>query len=398
MNLLYIAPCPPYPPNKGEKIRAFHQIRYLAREHAIHLVCLANEGEDVENLKALQKYCASVDAVYRKKTVTRLLAALALLAGKPFSVASFYSRRLQRKITRKLRSEKFDSILVFSSAMAEYVRHVSSIAKVMDFVDLDSELWRLYAEYRPFPFSGIYRLEAKRLAQYEEELATAFDHCIFVSEKEAGLFRRQGSHQPVSVIPNGVDLDYFAPTGGGLPRPGPPVMVFTGTMDYFPNVDAVKYFCRQIFPLVREVLPEAHFYIVGRNPTEPVKELGREPQVTVTGSVPDVRPYLARAGVVVAPFRIARGIQNKILEAMAMGVPIVGTSTAFQGLGVTELDGVRVADGPEGFVREALALFNDPDSSLQARRYVQRCHQWEEQGARLSRLLRELAQEPAGRY
>lgn len=185
-------------------------------------------------------------------------------------------------------------------------------------------------------------------------------------------------------------MDYFAPTPR-LPS-GAPVIVFVGSMDYFPNIDAVRYFCRHIFPSIKEVLPAVRFYIVGRNPTKAVKELGRQPQITVTGSVPDVRPYLVQAGVAVAPFRIARGIQNKNLEAMAMGVPVVGTSTAFEGMAATELDGVRITDGPEQFAQEVLALLNDPkrrrQCSLRARCYVQRNHKWEDQGARLAHLLR----------
>jgi sugar transferase (PEP-CTERM/EpsH1 system associated) len=396
MNVLYIAPCIPYPPNKGEKIRAFYQIRLLSREHTIHLACLANEKNEVENLEKLQKHCASIDAVYRDKTVARLLAVLAFLAGKPFSVASYYSSRLKRMIAQKLSSEKFDRILVFSSAMADYVRNVSSIPKILDFVDLDSETWRLYVDHHSFPFSWTYRLEAGRLARYEEKISKEFDHSIFVTEKEASLFRQRVNNRRVSVIPNGVDLDYFAPTPD-LPS-GAPVIVFVGTMDYFPNIDAVRYFCRHIFPSIKKVLPAVHFYIVGRNPTGPVKKLGREPQVTVTGSVPDVRPYLAQAGVAVAPFRIARGIQNKNLEAMAMGVPVVGTSTAFEGMAATGLDGVRITDGPEQFAQEVLALLNDPEwrrqCSLRARRYVQRYHKWEDQVARLACLLRTIAEPP----
>jgi sugar transferase (PEP-CTERM/EpsH1 system associated) len=401
MNILYIAHCIPYPPNKGEKIRAFHQIRYLAREHSVHLACLIDAQEEIEHVEALEQYCASVEVVYRDKRVTRFLAALALLAGNPFSVASFYSRRLKKKIAQKLRSEKFDIILVFSSAMAGYVRHVSTSPKVMDFVDVDSELWRLYADYHPIPLSWIYRLEAERLARYEEEAARIFDYSVFVSEKEADLFRQRVNDRPVTVVPNGIDLDYFAPSEGEFPHAGPPVVVFIGTMDYFPNVDAVRYFCQEIFPLVRQCLSEVHFYIVGRNPTRPVKKLGRKPRVTVTGSVSDVRPYLARAGAMVAPFRLARGIQNKILEAMAFGVPVVGTSTAFQGLEKAEMDGVRVADDPEKFAQELIALLKDPGWRRQcvdqARDYVQRYHQWQDHGAHLCRLLWEIAERPAAR-
>jgi sugar transferase (PEP-CTERM/EpsH1 system associated) len=401
MNILYLAPCVPYPPNKGEKIRAFHQIRLLSREHTIHLVCVARQREDLDCIKHLRRYCASVDWVYRKKTLPlRILAALTFLVGKRFA---FRSRELEDRIVEKLRSEKFDRIYVFTASMAQYVRHVSDIPKVMDFVDVSSELWRAYANFHSFPLSWLCRLKAQRLARYEDEVARMFDHSVFVSEAEADIFRQRGGDRPVSVISNGVDLDYFSPPADGWPRPHLPIIAFTGTMDYFPNVDAVTYFCRQVFPLIRGVLPQAHFYIVGRNPAGIVKKLGSEPQVTVTGSVPDVRPYLARSSVVVAPFRVGRGIQNKILEAMACGIPVVGTTTAFQGLEVKKGDGFRMVhdDNPDEFAVEVLRLLKDIDwwrcCSLKARNYVDRFHRWDDQVSRLNLLLRELQSEPLNR-
>ena len=230
-----------------------------------------------------------------------------------------------------------------------------------------------------------------------------FDHSVFVSEAEADIFRQRGGDRAVSVVPNGVDLDYFSPPADVWPRSHLPIITFTGTMDYFPNVDAVTYFCRQVFPLIRDVLPQAHFYIVGRNPTRLVKKLGLEPQITVTGSVPDVRPYLARSSVVVAPFRVGRGIQNKILEGMACGIPVVGTTTAFQGLEVKKSDGFRMVqdDNPDAFATEVLRLLKDLDwwrcCSLEARSYVDRFHRWEDQVSRLNLLLRALESKPLNR-
>lgn len=398
MNVLYVAPCLPYPPHKGERTRAFHLIRHLAREHTIHVACLAGDEDDLDGVAALAEHCASVDAVYRCRTVSRLLGALALLTGTPFSVASSSSSRLRRRIACKLRVERFDAIVVFSAVMGGYVSHVRSVPKVIDFVDVDSELWRLYVDRHRFPYSWIYRREATRLARHEEDIARTFDHSVFVSEGEARLFGRRAGDRPVSVIANGVDLDYFAPTADAHAPANPPSVVFTGTMDYFPNVDAVGHFCRRILPLVQAALPEVHFSIVGRNPTAPVKAHGRQPQVTVTGAVPDVRPYLARASVFVAPLRIARGIQNKILEAMAMGVPVVGTSTALLGLEATEGDGIQIADDPADFARAVLALLTDPEwrrlCALRARAYAERRHSWADHGARLAALLRQVAERP----
>ena len=397
MNILYISHRIPYPPNKGDKIRSFHQIRHLSKEHAIHLTCLADEKEDIRYAENLKQYCASVEVVYRRQIVTKMLAASALFTNKPLSVVSFYSRELHEKITQKIATENFDAIFVFSSAMAEYVRQVKHIPKMIDFVDVDSEKWRLYADYRPFPLSWIYRTEARRLSHYEQEVANSFKHSIFISQKEADFLRGQIGARSVSVVSNGVDLQYFHPCADRQQSDSMKEIVFVGMMDYFPNVDAVQYFCRDILPRIRTSIPQVRFSIVGRNPTTAVKKLAREPNITVTGTVDDVRPYLAKAVVMVAPFRIARGVQNKVLEAMAMGVPVVGTSLAFQGLRIGHGDGIRQMDDPEQFAQSVITLLKDGQEQRtcvrKVRQYVERCHQWDDQGTLLNRLITETATE-----
>lgn len=393
MNILYLCHRIPYPPNKGEKIRAFHQLRYLAAQHTVHLACLVDTPEDLQHVKALEQYCASIDVVYRPKLRATLRALWALCTNQPLSVASFYSAALASKIAQRLRAEPIDRIVAFSSSMAVYVQEVSGIPKVMDFVDADSDKWRLFANYHAWALAWLYRLEARRLARYEVDVARRFDHAIFVTEREAHLLQQRVPERPISVIPNGVDLEYFTPPQERERVTGPPMLVFTGMMNYFPNVDAVDYFCREIFPLVRAIIPATQLYIVGRNPTKHVRQLSRQSQVIVTGAVPDVRPYLARAQVAVAPLRIARGVQNKILEAMAMGLPVVGTPAALEGTWATTADGVRVADSPQAFAQALVTLLEDHalqrQCALQARRYVQHYHQWEEHNARLETLLRE---------
>ena len=392
MNILYISHRLPYPPNKGEKIRAFHQIRQLARDHTVHLCSFVDDPMDLPYSEALKEYCASVDIVYRSNASTPLLAAAALLKRQPLSVALFSRKSLKKKVLQKLATEQFDCIVVSSSSMAQYVSFVSTVPKVLDLVDVDSEKWRLYAQHHSFPRSFVYELEAKRLARYEEDIAHAFDHCVLISEEERRLFQERVKDRPISVISNGVDLEYFSPTRTGRLQVTPPTIVFTGAMDYFPNVDAVQYFCGEVFPLVCDAVPEAKFYIVGRSPTRQVQELGNQPNVVVTGTVPDVRPYLAQATVAVAPFRLARGVQNKVLEAMATGLPVIGTSQAFEGIAATEKNGIRVADTPDKFAREVIALLRGnaillQRCALQARRYVEVHHQWREQGEKLEALL-----------
>src|SRR5215475_12187119 len=208
MNILYICHRLPYPPNKGEKIRAFYQLRYLATRHTIHLACLVDEAEDLQYVGALQQYCASIDMVYRPKIAAKLLALRALCTDQPLSVASFYSSALARKIRQRLAVEQIDRIVVFSSAMTVYVQQISGIPKIMDFVDADSEKWRLFADYHPWMLSWIYRLEAHRLARHEVEVARTFDHTIFVTDREAHILQEHVPERPISVIPNGVDLEY----------------------------------------------------------------------------------------------------------------------------------------------------------------------------------------------
>ena len=391
MNILYLAHRIPYPPNKGEKIRAWHQILHLAKNHAVHLVCMVDDPADLAHVSILEKYCTSVAVVYRNKTSALITAALALLTRKSLSVGAFYRQALAREITRKLHTELFDVIFVSSAAMAEYVMQVSALPRIIDFVDVDSEKWRQYAQHHGMPWSWLYGLEARRLAAYEAKIARTFHHVVLISPEEKRLFQQRVCDRPIAVISNGVDLDYFVPRSVGAASDLPPTLVFTGVMDYFPNVDAVQYFCTDVFPLVRAAVPECRFSIVGRHPTRRVRELQSHPHVTVTGSVPDVRPYLTHATVAVAPFRIARGVQNKVLEAMATGLPVVGTTQAFEGMAATVEDGIRIADDPQHFAKELITLLTGNGTvrqqcGLRARRYVEQHHQWFEQGVKLERL------------
>jgi len=393
MRILYLCHRIPFPPDKGEKIRAYHHLTHLARGHQVHLACLADTRADLEHVRPLEKICASVDVVYRSPVAARLFALAALPTSRSLSVAAFDSPDLRIRVERRLKEERPDILVAYSAAMAQYVEHVNGVPRVLDFVDADSEKLREYGRLRPFPHSALYALEAERLARYEGRMAREFDASIFISEAEAEIVRHHAPGRDFSIIPNGVDLDAFRP-GPKVARPRDPVVVFTGVMGYFPNVDAVSHFARDILPRVRGQLPDARFVIVGRDPATAVRRLAGLPGVTVTGAVADVRPYLADAAVAVAPFRIARGVQNKVLEAMASGLPVVGTRLAFQGITANKGDGVRVADSPEAFAEEVVALLRNParqhELGQQARTYVERHHRWGEAVALLEKALLEL--------
>lgn len=388
MKLLYLAHQVPFPPDKGEKIRAYHQLAHLAPRHRVHLACFASTQEDLTHARRLEELCASVDVVFRSPGIARLHALTALATGRPLSVAAYDSGALRARVLDRFRDVRPDVVVAYSAAMAQYVETMTGPARVLDFVDADSEKWRVYGQRRPFPQSTLYALEGRRLARYEGRLASAFDASIFVSEAEAEIVRRLAPERELTVIRNGVDLSAFRPEPG---RARDPILVFTGVMNYYPNEDAVAYFAKDVFPIVRARVPEAQFWIVGREPSPTVAALSRIPGVRVTGSVPDVRPYLAQAAVAVAPFRIARGVQNKVLEAMASGLPVVGTSLAFQSLAAGEGDGIRAADSAEALAGELSELLVQPERrqalGQSARSFVERHHRWEDVGASLESTL-----------
>lgn len=394
MRILYLCQRVPYPPTKGEKIRAYHHLIELARRNEIHLVCLADARADVEQARFFEGRCASVEVVYRSPLAARALALTALATGRPLSVAAFDSAPFRRLVEARIRDTRPDLLYAYTAAMAQYLEGIAGTPRVIDFVDADSEKWREYGRVHSFPKSLLYALEAERLGRYEGRIAAEFDASIFVTEAEAAIVRRRTPGRALTVLPNGVDLDAFRPAPDAE-RAREARIVFTGDMGYYPNVDAVAYFARDVLPAIRARVPDARFDIVGRNPSPAVRRLARLPGVAVTGTVPDVRPYLAAAAIAAAPFRIARGVPNKVLEAMASGLPVVGTRLAFQALAATEEDGVRMADAPEEIAEAAVALLRDAElrraCGRSARSYVERRHHWDRIGDELEALLAAIA-------
>ncbi|MDF1554870.1 MAG: TIGR03087 family PEP-CTERM/XrtA system glycosyltransferase [Deferrisomatales bacterium] len=404
-DLLFLAHRIPYPPDKGDKIRSFHELRHLAENGwRIHLCTLADDLTDLPYARQLKEYCATVFVEPIDSRRQRALSWRGLHRGLPLSVPYFYSPKLQRRVDRILARTAVRAVLCFCSPMAEYVfrsksRRLSerldgwaagrlidheprsgpgsslpscpadklvadpshSVRLIMDLVDVDSDKWDQYARKKRWPLSWVYRTEAALLARYEKRIAKAFDATFLVSDAEAQVFRRRtGEDATILGIANGVDLEFFCPK----PLRGEqkaPRLAFCGAMDYYPNVDAVVWFACEVLPLVRKTFPEAEFTVVGARPVAEVLALGALPGVKVTGRVDDVRPYVWQADVSVAPIRVARGIQNKVLEAMAMGKPVVATPAAFEGIEAEPGAELVVSDsGPEAFGRAVCDLLKDP--------------------------------------
>jgi len=379
MNILFLSQRVPFPPNKGDKLRSFNEIKFLSRNNNISLVCLTDNPDDLKPGQGLQSCCASVDVIYLPKLKSKAQSASALFSSHPLTLSYFYSNDLQEVVDGKLRNEQFDVIFVYCSSMAQYVEHVNTIPKIIDFVDVDSEKWLQYATYARFPMNHLYRLEGRRLRKYEALLAETFQHCILVSEKEVDDFRNMVCPCPtVTPISNGVDGDMFQPSPGSYNRSA---LVFTGAMDYFANVETVLFFVRNILPIIQRSIAGVTFTIVGSNPTPEIQSLAAShANITVTGSVDQVQPYVVNSAVFVAPMLIARGVQNKILEAMAMGVPVVTTSLGFEGITAVPGKDIFVEDQPERFAGRVIELMRDDglrmETSRNSRKTVESFYDW----------------------
>ena len=367
MKILYLAHSCPYPPNKGDRIRNFHILRHLSTNHAVTLIYPSFSQKDVSSGEMLRQFCVSVKTVRVSSVLAKLKCCLGLPARRSFTTSYFYSGRLQRLIL----NEEFDLVVVDCSSMAQYVMGVTK-PKIIDFVDVDSDKWRLYAKMASFPKSLIYAIEHKRLREFEADLVKRFDVSLVISEKEKNLLPWTDR---LVVVPNGIDLEYFAPRS----EPRKDTIIFAGAMNYFTNIDGVLYFHKEVLPLIKREVPSVKFIIGGMEPTSSIKRLGGD-ETVVTGYVPDMRDYLGSASVCVVPLRIGKGIQNKILEAMAMGVPVVATSAANSGIDATDRKEILIADDPQTFAQSVMELLGDTrlreSLAANARSFVEKRYSW----------------------
>jgi len=383
-HLLFLCHRIPFPPNKGDKIRSFHLLRALAERYQVHLGCFVDDPDDHRYENDVAAYCSSSCFIPLSGKRGRLRSLSGLFNGQPLSLPYYKDGRMGRWVDQSWSRHPITRIVVFSSAMAQYVldERFDSARRVIDFVDVDSDKWYQYAEAKPPHSAWLFRREGRRLESYDKAVARAFEVSLFVSPEEAALFRTLLGDERAQVeqMVNGVDTDYFSPDAD-RPRPFPPehrAIVFTGAMDYWANVDAVSWFCRRVLPTIRQRSADVFFYIVGSRPADAVLRLAGE-GVVVTGAVEDVRPYLQHAAAAAAPMQIARGIQNKVLEAMSMGRPLVVTSKGLEGIGATDGEELLVADTPDLFASKLTALLDGSGEGLgaRARDYCCRAHGWE---------------------
>jgi len=380
-NLLYLSHCVPNPPNKGEKIRAYHEISQLASHYRIHLVCFARRESEIGDARALSGRCASV-YVEPLSRATLIRAAGRFAFGACLNEAFYDSRRMRDYVTSLAGQIPLDATLAYSAVMAHY--SPPFVPLLLDMVDVDSEKWFQYALTRRPDFA--YALEARRLRQLEIDCTRRAALTVLTTENEAGLLRSFAPEAGVCHIENGVDDEYF--DGASRPLPdefvGRKFVAFIGAMDYSPNIDAAVSFARRVLPGLRRRDSQLEFFIVGSNPSKSVLQLSAIKGVVVTGSVPDTRPFLSGARAIVAPLRVARGIQNKVLEALAMGRTVFASEETCKTFGSTLPVGVISCASDQDFIElVATASTAEPRADLFIRSEVLRRFSWRKAGALL---------------
>lgn len=388
-DILFLAHRSPFPPDRGDKIRAFNVLKHLAMNHRVHIVAFADDPRDLESKDGLVPFTASRSILWRGKSRSRALAE-ALVQRRPASLTAFDNRAMHDAVTDLLGREPIETIYVFSGQMAQYVPAKTRAHVIMDFCDMDSLKFADYAKGSHGPMRWLMQREARLLFQFECRVARHVDASLFVSEAEADLFRERSGVTNVQAVENGIDTEFFDPAAAfrRIDTTGK-LIVFTGQMDYRPNVEAVTWFAETVLPHIRVVHPDAVFVIVGRNPTAAVTALANQDGIRVTGEVADVRPWLDAAACVVAPLKIARGIQNKVLEAMAMARPVVASGPAAEGI---DHDGTILSGDTVAEVSDAVnGLLSDAHDAAamgrKARERVQARYGWSARLAPLDALI-----------
>ena len=358
MKILYLCHRFPFPPKRGGKIRPFNMIRHLSSSgHEVTVCSLSRSAQETEEAQGIASYCKAfyIGQVNDPVQMLRMVARLPMVT--PSSMGYFYSPDLDRRVQGLLNSQQWDLIFVHCSSVAQYVERHGGAPKILDFGDMDSQKWIEYANYKPFPLSLGYRFEGAKMLAAEKRLTQHFDLCTATTRAEWETLTGYGTGVDSDWFPNGVDADFFCPSDGVY---DPDTISFIGRMDYYPNQECMARFCDQTWPLLKARRPTIKLLIVGADPSPAMLRLGNLPGVTVTGSVPDVRPHIRGTALMVAPLNIARGTQNKILEAMAMGVPVVTSAIAAGGVDAEFVTHFLVANTPQEYADAVLSIIENP--------------------------------------
>ncbi len=377
MRILCLTSRLPYPPDRGDRLRAFHFIEHLSREHELTLVSFIAKESEQEHLASLESFCQGVHVLRMGSRLSAMTVACNIWRREPLQVLYYRSNAMRRLVNELIATSTFDAAYVHLFRMAPYIVDHPDLYRIVDLTDVISREIDLSLPYRGLLSRLVYQLEKSRIARYERWVARTFEETWLISKADRHLLAPDCPGTNIQVVSNGVDLDQFHPTGQA---PQPNSLIFVGHLRVFHNIDAATYLVRDLLPLVRQQVPDCTLQLVGADPDPLVKQLNRAPAVTVTGFVPDLNKYLNRSAVFVAPLRFAAGIQNKALEAMASGRPVVTTSLINQGLGARPGHEIFIADDTESMVQQIVTLLRDEELreqiGLQGRQFVERNYTW----------------------
>jgi sugar transferase (PEP-CTERM/EpsH1 system associated) len=376
VNILFLSQRVPYPPNRGDKITTWRLVDRLRREHTVRCVAFAHDEADFKSAQALCEMGIETLPIAHNERWKKITALPLFLTKTPLTLGVYGSKGLQAKVDEL--AQWADMAYAYSSSMGAFLEPHSHIPRVMHLGELDSDKWRQYSERASFPMSLVYRREWQTLLEFERRIGNSFTENVLCTPLEERIFNEQIPGASSTVLRNGVDLEAFAPAPDKAEASH---LVFTGVMNYLPNVDGCLWFAKEILPRIRERHPETRFTIIGSHPTPEIEALGQQPGIQVTGFVDSVTEWVQRGSVAVAPLRIARGIQNKVLEAMACGLPVVGTTSATQGVEGQAGRDYLVADDATLFIEHVCELLADPERARtigqQARQFVEQNYHWE---------------------
>lgn len=357
MHILFVAEEVPWPLDRGDRIRAYHLLRGMGKKHKVTVICFDNGDNAGERVNAIKHICERI--VLIPLSVHQMYLNILRHPLLPVTTGARASGSMRRKINELIRREQFDLVYVYQLKMAWQAEKITLTPKIIDYTDALSLYKKRLAGYAGGFEKWWHTFEAARLLQYEKKTVKRCTMGFFASDEDNKYLKQYAPHANLEVLPNGVDTDYFV-HGSGVPGNGinaeEKAIIFFGNFEYPPNVDGLKYFLNDIFPSIREKAPGCNLYVVGKKPPEWAKETDK---IIVTGYVEDIREYLQKAAVVICPIRFGAGTRIKILEAMAMGKPVVSTSLGCEGIDVNPGQNIEVADEPGEFVLKTVNLLED---------------------------------------
>jgi sugar transferase (PEP-CTERM/EpsH1 system associated) len=397
MNVVVLSPRFPFPLDKGDRLTVFHLLKYLSARHRVSLVCFRESGQDPAWVEEVAPYCARIECVALNPLRAALNAAIGVFGATPLQMRYYQSSAMRDTVRRVIDQEKPDLVYSQLIRMSQYSEPYGDIPRVAAFNLSMTRNYRRLLEHSRSPLARLFnRLEHRKLARFEGAFARRFDRVLYISKYDVEETQLEDGPPPkVSVIPHGVDFERFS-SDESIPK-RPDSVIMTGNMNYAPNADAALFLCTEILPIVRQAVPGVHVSLVGADPGRDVRALARVPGVEVTGRVPDLREPMNRATIAVAPIRIGAGLQNKVLEGMSMGLPMVATSVANEGIQAQDGENIMIGDTAPDFASRMIALLRDQQRRAElgraAREFIVRNWSWEKHFGDLERIMDELVRE-----